>query len=123
MKINRFFAMAALAVLVVGAIGVFGARAYADAQESANPGQATEAPDNETVDTQAGSVGQEAADATEVSDGVGSQAEAQTGTETPGTDQQGQTGEQGQAGEQGQHDEQSPAYTGSLTVDPATIQG
>lgn len=114
MKINRFLGMAALAVLIVGAMGVFSMRSFAQTPEPAAPGQATEAPDAETADDAAvnpnAPAGQQpAVEPTEAADSQ-EPANGQQQSEATGA-------ENDHAGEQ------APAYTSSITVDPATTQG
>ena len=103
MKINRFFALAAIALLVVGAMGFVSYRSNAQATDptatntqDCNTDEAddaledqADAPDNDNVDFQCG-------------DQFEDETEDLDGDET---------------------EEQSPAYTGSLTVDEAQYEG
>lgn len=124
MKISRFLGMAALALLVVGAMGTLSGRLLAQTSQAPAPAQVTATPepgpagtDTDAVDQQVGDQngpdGQEAADATDVTAGgdVQAQGGAQEGAESPGTEPQGQ------------QDEHSAAYIGSIVIDPATTQG
>lgn len=81
MKLNRFFAMAAIALLVVGAMGVISARSFAQATQPPTQTQVTEAPEansegsdtdnlDEQVGDQNGPDGQEAGDGAEAADGA-----------------------------------------------------
>jgi uncharacterized membrane protein YkoI len=89
MKINRIVALAAIALLVVGAMGVVATRSFARTTHSTAQVQATEAPDDEDA------VG---ADTDDVEEQVGDQDEADT--ETPDDEDTGaadtETGDDGQ---------------------------
>jgi hypothetical protein len=100
MKINRFFALAAIALLVVGAMGAISLKAFA---QTANPPAAqpqdiedpATGPDTDNVEEQVGE---------QVEDGLPDAAEA------PGVEDDGP-------------DEQMPSYTSSIAVDQAATEG
>ncbi|MEN4011400.1 MAG: PepSY domain-containing protein [Bellilinea sp.] len=100
MKINRFFALAAIALLVVGAMGAISLKAFA---QTANPPAAqtqdiedpATGPDTDNVEEQVGE---------QVEDGLPDAAEA------PGVEDAGP-------------DEQMPSYTSSIAVDQAATEG
>lgn len=102
MKINRFVAMAAIALLVVGAMGAISLKVFAQgshfpatqsdacAQDQANGAEVESAEDTDNVDLQCGDQngtdGQEtvgAADTDNVQEEVGDQSGPDTGTEAP----------------------------------------
>jgi hypothetical protein len=112
MKINRFVAMAAIALLVVGAMGAISMKAFAKgsqapvtqadacAQEQADGAEVTSATDTDTVDLQCGdqneadtsvsataeqgaTVGAADTDTAQVEEQVGDQSGADTGVEAP----------------------------------------
>jgi uncharacterized membrane protein YkoI len=113
MKLNRFTALAVIALLVIAAMGLASTRSAARTQSTANqqaqttslaPAQApasedpSTGPDTDTVEEQAGE---------QVEDG---RADGAEGPEVAGADDAGP-------------DQQTPAYTGSIFVDPATAEG
>jgi uncharacterized membrane protein YkoI len=103
MKINRFIALAAIALLVVGAMGAISLKVFA---QTGNP-PATQAqgiedqatsPDTDNVEEQVGD---------QIEDGLPNSAEA-TGSEAPGAPDDGM---------------QEPSYTGSVAVDQTQTEG
>lgn len=135
MKINRFVALAAIALLVVGAMGAISAKSFAKgnaapaaqatvqaqdcSQDQADGAEAQDAADTDNVDLQCGDQnapdGQEAAadvDTDNIEEQAGEQVEdGQPDTaEAPGAEDAGQ-------------DEQTPSYVGSITVDQAATEG
>jgi hypothetical protein len=102
MKINRFVALAAIALLAVGAMGAITMKAFAKgsqapvtqsdtcAQDQAGGAEVTSAADTDTVDLQCGDQtgadGQESVDATDtdnVQEQVGDQSGPDNGVEAP----------------------------------------
>lgn len=102
MKINRFVAMAAIALLVVGAMGAISSKVFAQgshfpatqsdacAQDQADGAEVASAEDTDNVDLECGDQseadGQEsvdAADPDDVQEEVGNQNEADDGMEAP----------------------------------------
>lgn len=100
MKINRFFALAVIALLIVGAMGAISLKAFA---QTANPPAAqtqviedpATGPDSDNIEEQVGE---------QVEEGLPDAAEA-AGAEDAGPD------------------EQMPSYTGSIAVDQAATEG
>jgi len=106
MKINRFAAMAAIALLVVGAMGAITARSFAQTPVApAAQNQVTEAPENAN-----------GPDTDNVEEQVGDQNAPDTGTEA-------NAGIEAAGAEDGGPDEQAPLYPGSLTLDPSKTEG
>ncbi len=100
MKLNRFLGLAAIALLVVGALGAVGARAFAQGSGPSQPTlQATEAPEEQEPAS--------GPDTDMIQEEVGDQTEA---ADVPGQEDSGP-------------DDQSPAYAGSVTVDQAATEG
>ena len=102
MKINRFVALAAIALLVVGAMGAISMKAFAKgthapvaqsdacAQDEADGAEVADAADTDTVELQcgdqneaAGSETADAADTDDVQEEVGDQNGSDTGVEAP----------------------------------------
>jgi uncharacterized membrane protein YkoI len=100
MKINRFFALAAIALLMVGAMGAISLKAFA---QTANP-PAIQAQDIEDPAT--------GPDTDNVEEQVGEQVEdgLPDAAEVPGAEDAGP-------------DEQMPSYTGSIAVDQVATEG
>jgi hypothetical protein len=108
MKLNRFIALAAIALLVVGAMGAIATRSFAQgaaapatqsqdcAQDQADGTEVQGAPDTDTVDLQCGK---------QVEDGQPDGAES---AEAPGASDDGV---------------QDPSYTGSIAVDQSQTEG
>jgi uncharacterized membrane protein YkoI len=102
MRINRFIALAAIAVLVVAAMGFVSTRSFAQTAtppttEQSGTSETVKGPDTDNVDEQSGQ---------QVEDG---QPDGQAASDIAETD----------AGP----DQQSPSYNSSLTVDPAATDG
>lgn len=135
MKINRFVALAVIALLVVGGMGAISAQAFAKgnaapaaqttvqaqdcSQDQADGAEAQDAADTDNVDLQCGDQnapdGQEAAtdvDTDNVEEQVGEQVEdgQPDSAEAPGAEDAGSN-------------EQVPSYTGGITVDQAATEG
>lgn len=135
MKINRFVALAVIALLVVGAMGAISAKTFAKvnaapaaqttiqaqdcSQDQADGAEAQDAADTDNMELQCGDQnaldGQEAAtdvDTDNVEEQAGEQVEdGQPDTaEAPGAEDAGR-------------DEKAPSYTGSITVDQAATEG
>jgi len=102
MKINRFMALAAIALLVVGALGVLASRSFAlgshapvsqsdaCAQDEADGAEVVSAEDTDNVELQCGDQndadGQEtvdAADTDDIQEEVGDQSDPDTGVKAP----------------------------------------
>jgi uncharacterized membrane protein YkoI len=121
MKINRFVALAAIALLVVGAMGVVAARSFAQTPSPTTHVQATAAPggeeavgaDTDNVEEQVGDQNQ--ADAGNVEEQVGDQNQADTDNveEQVGDQSQADTG----TGDNGQ--DAVPSGTPAITAEQA----
>jgi uncharacterized membrane protein YkoI len=124
MKINRFIALAALALLVVGAMGTISLKAFAQTANS----PAAQAPDVEDPSTGPDTDNIEEQVGEQVEDGLPDAAEA---SDTDNVEEQ--VGEQVEDGlpdaaeasgaEDTGPDEQMPSYTGSIAVDQAATEG
>lgn len=100
MKINRFIALAAIALLVVGAMGAINLKTFA---QTANP------PATQAQDVEDPTIGP---DTDNVEEQVGEQVEDGTldSAETPGAEDTGP-------------DEQTPSYASSISVDQTATEG
>ncbi len=104
MKLNRFVALAAIALLVVGAIGAISARTFAQSDQPALAPQAqvTEAPEEQEPAS--------GPDTDTVQDQSGDQQDANDSAEVPGQADSGPN-------------DQAPLYNGSITLDQSTTEG
>jgi len=136
MKINRFIALTAIALLTIGAMGTISAHAFAQgpspvvqtsdcSTQDDNTVEAVEVgPDTDNIEEQCGE---------QVNDGLDDEAEAiQAGSDTDNIEEQ--IGEQVEDGmpdgaeeadvaEEADSGVQEPAYTGSVSVDQAQTEG
>jgi hypothetical protein len=120
-KVNRFVALAAIALMVVAALGLFSARSFAQTQQPA----ARQSAGNQTHALQAATAVPTENPGNNQTDQQGEQTTGQTGgpeatepagkpTEAPGAVEP--TEVPGAAEPAGGHDQRSPSFTGSITV-------